>query len=137
MAPNTATAGKSYAQKAADLFMSAVGMKSAPKPEPKEDVFAQEKLNPVASANLLAERCRQYLSNSDVQKIREAFRYADQAHLGQFRNSGAPYITHPIAVAEILASWHMDAETIEAGLMHDVLEDTGITKIEMSKKFGE
>ena len=75
--------------------------------------------------NLLAERCRQYLSNSDVQKIREAFRYADQAHLGQFRNSGAPYITHPIAVAEILASWHMDAETIEAGLMHDVLEDTG------------
>jgi len=116
--------------------MSAVGMKSAPKPEPKEDVFAQEKLNPVASANLLAERCRQYLSNSDVQKIREAFRYADQAHLGQFRNSGAPYITHPIAVAEILASWHMDAETIEAGLMHDVLEDTGITKIEMSEKFG-
>ena len=79
MAPNTAPAGKSYAQKAADLFMSAVGMKSAPKPEPKEDVFAQEKLNPVASANLLAERCRQYLSNSDVQKIREAFRYADQA----------------------------------------------------------
>ena len=58
MAPNTAPAGKSYAQKAADLFMSAVGMKSAPKPEPKEDVFAQEKLNPVASANLLAERCR-------------------------------------------------------------------------------
>ena len=136
MAPNTATAGKSYAQKAADLFMTAVGMKSATKPEPKEDAFAEEKLNPVASANLLAERCRQYLSNSDVQKIREAFRYADQAHLGQFRNSGAPYITHPIAVAEILASWHMDAETIEAGLMHDVLEDTGITKIEMSEKFG-
>ena len=136
MAPNTATAGKSYAQKAADLFMTAVGMKSATKPEPKEDAFSEEKLNPVASANLLAERCRQYLSNSDVQKIREAFRYADQAHLGQFRNSGAPYITHPIAVAEILASWHMDAETIEAGLMHDVLEDTGITKIEMSEKFG-
>ena len=56
MAPNTATAGKSYAQKAADLFMTAVGMKSATKPEPKEDAFAEEKLNPVASANLLAER---------------------------------------------------------------------------------
>ena len=54
MAPNTATAGKSYAQKAADLFMTAVGMKSATKPEPKEDAFAEEKLNPVASANLLA-----------------------------------------------------------------------------------
>ena len=48
MAPNTATAGKSYAQKAADLFMTAVGMKSATKPEPKEDAFAEEKLNPVA-----------------------------------------------------------------------------------------
>ena len=77
-----------------------------------------------------------YLSSSDVNKIREAFRYADQAHLGQFRNSGAPYITHPIAVAEILASWHMDAQVVEAGLMHDVLEDTAISKIEMSEKFG-
>ncbi len=47
---------------------------------------------------------------------------------------GAPYITHPIAVAEILASWHMDAQVIEAGLMHDVLEDTAISKIEMSEK---
>lgn len=133
MAPNTATAGKSYAQKAADLFMTAVGMKSATKPEPKEDAFAEEKLNPVASANLLAERCRQYLSNSDVQKIREAFRYADQAHLGQFRNSGAPYITHPIAVAEILASWLKDAETIEAGSHARCLRRHGITKIEMSE----
>lgn len=93
-------------------------------------------VNPVASANQLAERCRLYLSSSDVNKIREAFRYADQAHLGQYRNSGDPYITHPIAVAEILAGWHIDAQVIEAGLMHDVLEDTGITKIEMSEKFG-
>ena len=68
--------------------------------------------------------------------MRSRLRRIHRAHLGQFRNSGAPYNTHPIAVAEILASWHMDAETIEAGLMHDVLEDTGITKIEMSEKFG-
>lgn len=102
----------------------------------KKSIEELEKVNPVASANLLAERCRQYLSSSDVNKIREAFRYADQAHLGQFRNSGAPYITHPIAVAEILASWHLDAQAIEAGLMHDVLEDTGISKIEMSEIFG-
>lgn len=95
-----------------------------------------QSVNPVASANSLAERCRVYLPASDVNKIREAFRYADQAHLGQFRNSGLPYITHPIAVAEILASWHLDAQVIEAGLMHDVLEDTGISKIEMSEKFG-
>lgn len=128
---------KSYAKRAADLFMAAVGMKdNKPKPLPEPTAPENEKLSPVASANLLAERCRQYLSSSDVQKIREAFRFADQAHLGQFRNSGAPYITHPIAVAEILASWHMDAETIEAGLMHDVLEDCSISKIEMSEKFG-
>ena len=136
------SSGGSYAKKAADLIRSAVGFNKSS--EPKDDspaeeataAFVQEKVNPVASANQLAERCRQYLSNADVSKIREAFRYADQAHLGQFRNSGAPYITHPIAVAEILASWHLDAQAIEAGLMHDVLEDTGITKIEMSEKFG-
>lgn len=104
--------------------------------ERKRSIEELEKVNPVASANLLAERCRQYLSSADVNKIREAFRYADQAHLGQFRNSGAPYITHPIAVAEILATWHLDAQAIEAGLMHDVLEDTGISKIEMSEQFG-
>ena len=84
MAPNTAPAGKSYAQKAADLFMSAVGMKSAPKPEPKEDVFAQEKLNPVASANLLARTLPPIIFQTVMSKrFGEAFRYADQA---QFRS---------------------------------------------------
>ena len=84
----------------------------------------------------MVDTCRSYLSYADVEKIREAYRYADNAHLGQFRKSGEPYITHPIAVASILASWRMDAETIEAGLMHDVLEDTGTSKREMAEKFG-
>ena len=87
------------------------------------------------SAQLLA-RCRQYLSESDVSRIHAAFRYADDAHLGQFRKSGEPYITHPLAVATILAEWHLDAATICAGLMHDVLEDTGVAKIEMAEQFG-
>ena len=87
------------------------------------------------SAQLLA-RCRQYLSESDVNRIQAAFRYADDAHLGQFRKSGEPYITHPLAVATILAEWHLDAATICAGLMHDVLEDTGVAKIEMAEQFG-
>lgn len=87
------------------------------------------------SAELLA-RCRQYLSESDVTTIQRAFRYADDAHLGQFRKSGEPYITHPLAVATILANWHLDAQTVCAGLMHDVLEDTGIAKIEMAEQFG-
>ena len=90
----------------------------------------------VVTAQALVDTCRSYLSNADVEKIREAYRYADNAHLGQFRKSGEPYITHPIAVASILASWRMDAETIEAGLMHDVLEDTGTSKREMAEKFG-
>ena len=87
------------------------------------------------SAQLLA-RCRQYLSESDVSRIQAAFRYTDDAHLGQFRKSGEPYITHPLAVATILAEWHLDAATICAGLMHDVLEDTGVAKIEMAEQFG-
>lgn len=90
----------------------------------------------VVTAQALVDTCRSYLSHADVEKIREAYRYADNAHLGQFRKSGEPYITHPIAVASILASWRMDAETIEAGLMHDVLEDTGTSKREMAEKFG-
>ena len=90
----------------------------------------------VVTAQALVDTCRLYLPQAEVEKIREAYRYADNAHLGQFRKSGEPYITHPIAVASILASWRMDAETIEAGLMHDVLEDTGTSKREMAEKFG-
>ncbi len=144
---------ESLAQKATSVLKKAVGIGIKPKAESEQGVpgpaqaapaqpvspsaqFVPQKANPVASANALAERCRQYLSTGDVKKIREAFRYADEAHLGQMRNSGEPYITHPIAVAEILASWHIDAAGIEAGLMHDVLEDTAISKREMSERFG-
>ena len=90
----------------------------------------------IVSANELLTRCRLYLSESDCQTILKAYRYADEHHLGQFRKSGEPYITHPLAVASILASWHMDCVTIQAGLMHDVLEDTGVSKIEMAERFG-
>ena len=62
----------------------------------------------IVSANELLTRCRLYLSESDCQTILKAYRYADEHHLGQFRKSGEPYITHPLAVASILASWHMD-----------------------------
>ena len=90
----------------------------------------------VATSSELLTRCRQYLSESDVRRIQSAFRYADDAHLGQFRKTGEPYITHPLAVATILAEWHLDAVTVCAGLMHDVLEDTGVAKIEMAAQFG-
>ncbi len=90
----------------------------------------------IVSANELLMRCRLYLSEPDCQSILKAYRYADEHHLGQFRKSGEPYITHPLAVASILADWHMDCVTIQAGLMHDVLEDTGVSKIEMAERFG-
>ncbi|KAF9392125.1 hypothetical protein CPC16_003567 [Podila verticillata] len=60
----------------------------------------------------------------------------DQAHLGQYRQSGEPYITHPIAVAEICASWRLDAQSIMAALLHDVMEDQGVTKDALAEHFG-
>jgi GTP pyrophosphokinase len=84
----------------------------------------------------LTDRLRRYLSSSDVQRIKEAYRFSDAAHLGQFRKSGEPYITHPIAVAEVLADWKLDAAAIQAALLHDVLEDSGVAKQELAARFG-
>ena len=76
-----------------------------------------------------------YLSKSDTKRILEAFRFADQAHLGQFRASGLPYISHPLAVAGICAGWRLDAQAIMAALMHDTIEDCGVTKAELVERF--
>ncbi|MBC8057775.1 MAG: bifunctional (p)ppGpp synthetase/guanosine-3',5'-bis(diphosphate) 3'-pyrophosphohydrolase [Rhizobiales bacterium] len=77
-----------------------------------------------------------YLDAADTKRVREAYRFADAAHLGQFRASGEPYITHPIAVAGLCAEWKLDAQAIMAALMHDAMEDCGITKIELIERFG-
>src|SRR6218665_519287 len=76
-----------------------------------------------------------YLDAADIKRIREAYKFADEAHLGQFRASGEPYITHPIAVAGICAEWRLDAQAIMAALMHDAMEDCGITKTELIERF--
>ena len=68
--------------------------------------------------------------------MREAFKFADEAHLGQFRASGEPYITHPIAVAGLCADWKLDVQAIMAALMHDAMEDCGVTKPELIERFG-
>ena len=88
-----------------------------------------------ASFDGLAERLS-YLSKSDLKRVREAYRFADEAHLGQYRMSGEPYITHPIAVAGLCADWRLDAQAIQAALMHDAMEDCGISKAELIEKFG-
>ena len=77
-----------------------------------------------------------YLDEVDTRRVRDAYRFADEAHLGQFRASGEPYITHPIAVAGLCADWKLDAQAIMAALMHDAMEDCGVTKIELIERFG-
>src|SRR5436305_186058 len=77
-----------------------------------------------------------YLDAADLRRVREAYRFADEAHLGQFRGSGEPYITHPIAVAGLCADWKLDAQALMAALMHDAMEDCGVTKAEIVERFG-
>lgn len=77
-----------------------------------------------------------YLSANDLEQVRLAYRFADQAHLGQLRNSGEPYITHPIAVAAQCAEWKLDAQALMAALLHDALEDCGVTKTALVETFG-
>lgn len=78
-----------------------------------------------------------YLSEEVAHKIFEAYQLAEEAHKDQKRHSGEPYITHPVSVACILAEMHMDEETIMAALMHDVIEDTPVTKDTIFNQFGE
>ncbi len=78
-----------------------------------------------------------YLKPADLARIDDAFRMAEEAHRGQFRKSGEPYISHPIAVAEILSQWQLDTQTLIAALLHDVVEDTHVSKEEITVKFGK
>jgi GTP diphosphokinase / guanosine-3',5'-bis(diphosphate) 3'-diphosphatase len=99
-------------------------------------------ITPAAAANAAAasfaglEAKLDYLSATDVEQIRAAYRFADQAHLGQLRNNGEPYITHPIAVATQCTDWKLDAQALMAALLHDTLEDCGVTKVELIERFG-
>ena len=86
--------------------------------------------------SVLTEQLSNYLEQKEVKKIDRAFRYADQCHSGQLRQSGDPYITHPLAVANILADMRLDHESLMAALLHDVIEDTGVTKGQISRRFG-
>ena len=77
-----------------------------------------------------------YLNAADIENVRRAYRFADEAHLGQLRNSGEPYITHPIAVAQRCAEWKLDAQALMAALLHDAIEDCGVTKSDLIERFG-
>jgi len=77
-----------------------------------------------------------YLKPEDISQLQSAYHFSEQAHEGQFRKSGEPYISHPLAVANILAQWHLDPQALTAALLHDVMEDTSVTKTEISRNFG-
>ncbi|TBU93325.1 bifunctional GTP diphosphokinase/guanosine-3',5'-bis pyrophosphate 3'-pyrophosphohydrolase [Stutzerimonas kirkiae] len=87
--------------------------------------------------DVLAERLSSYLAADQVNQIRRAYFYAEQAHDGQRRRSGEAYVTHPLAVANILADMHMDHQSLMAAMLHDVIEDTGIPKDALANQFGE
>jgi GTP pyrophosphokinase len=80
---------------------------------------------------------RQYLKFEDIAQVWEAYRFSAAAHAGQMRKSGEPYISHPVSVACVLASLHLDVPTLIAALLHDVVEDTGVTKQQVAEQFGK
>ena len=84
----------------------------------------------------LEERLAKYLSNSQIKQVSRAYYYAEQAHEGQRRRSGEPYIIHPLAVANVLADMHLDHQSLMAAMLHDVIEDTGIPKDALQQQFG-
>jgi GTP pyrophosphokinase len=90
----------------------------------------------MSEAELLFSEVAQYLRPEDVAQLKAAYSFGQGAHLGQFRKSGEPYISHPLAVARILSGLHLDAPTLTAALLHDVVEDTHISKEEISERFG-
>jgi GTP pyrophosphokinase len=90
----------------------------------------------VASVSQLNAVLAEYLTPAELKKVKEAYRFSDEMHLGQMRKSGEPYISHPIAVAEICAEWKLDAQAIMAALLHDVMEDQDVKKEELIERFG-
>ncbi len=78
-----------------------------------------------------------YLKPEDALQVDSAYRFSEAAHRGQFRISGDPYISHPLAVARILAEWRLDGQTLTAALLHDVMEDTAVTKDQLANLFGQ
>jgi GTP diphosphokinase / guanosine-3',5'-bis(diphosphate) 3'-diphosphatase len=78
-----------------------------------------------------------YLPSPDIALVERAFEFSESAHRGQFRKSGEPFITHPLAVASILSEWRLDAEGLAAALLHDVMEDTSVTRGEIESTFGK
>jgi GTP diphosphokinase / guanosine-3',5'-bis(diphosphate) 3'-diphosphatase len=90
----------------------------------------------MSEAKLFFSATAEYLKPEDVSQLKLAYKFSQGAHSGQFRKTGEPYISHPLAVASILEELHLDAHTLAAALLHDVVEDTDISSTEISERFG-
>jgi len=90
----------------------------------------------MAAVPVLDEQRFAYLKPTDFARLADAYRFSEAAHAGQKRQSGEPYVSHPLAVAEILAGWRLDGQTLMAAFLHDVMEDARVTKAEISESFG-
>ncbi|MBO5387515.1 MAG: bifunctional (p)ppGpp synthetase/guanosine-3',5'-bis(diphosphate) 3'-pyrophosphohydrolase, partial [Lachnospiraceae bacterium] len=109
----------------------------APDPIKKQLSKPEDFTPPEVLFQQLIDTIRKYHPSSDISQIVKAYRIADDAHKNQKRKSGEPYIIHPLCVALILAELELDKETIIAGILHDVVEDTVMTKEEITKEFSE
>lgn len=104
---------------------------------------APQPFSPPASSVVLVEfdrlktKLATYLRREDIGRIEAAYHFSAHAHDGQFRISGEPYISHPVAVADIIADWRLDPQALIAALLHDVMEDTHISKQEIAERFGK
>ncbi len=90
----------------------------------------------MSSIDDLSDRLKSYLSQEQIDQVRRAYHFANEAHEGQYRLSGEPYVTHPLAAASILADMHMDHYCLMSAMLHDVIEDTPVNKPVLEKKFG-
>ncbi|MBQ2115983.1 MAG: bifunctional (p)ppGpp synthetase/guanosine-3',5'-bis(diphosphate) 3'-pyrophosphohydrolase, partial [Lachnospiraceae bacterium] len=113
------------------------GSKSKPRRTDERRIeYIKEFQNPNDLYHRLIERVRKYHPSDDISMIDKAYETACEAHKDQVRKSGEPYIIHPLCVSMILADLELDKETIVAGLLHDVVEDTIMTNEELKEQFG-
>ncbi len=89
----------------------------------------------MATIHNLVKRLKSYLDDDQIARVVRAYEFAERAHEGQYRRSGDPYISHPLAVANILIDMHMDHESLMAAMLHDVLEDCGVGKEQLATQF--
>ena len=101
----------------------------------KQDQEKEEDPHKVGILDHLLQKISLYLSDEDIDTVIRAYQFADEAHTGQMRDSGLPYITHPVAVCEICADWKLDVNALLAALLHDTIEDQDVSKQQIAESF--